>query len=141
MIKNLILKSFKKHIDRGWDTMYFAVDLHETCIKPTYNVSNLATEFYPLAEETLRRLSNRPKCVLILSSCLHAEDKNAYLDFFESMGIHFKYVNSNPEISNTQYADFSSKYFADCYIEDKAGFDPERHWQEINEALDVIDGN
>ena len=138
-MKNHIIRAFKKIKDRNWDTIDWAIDRHETCIVPTYDPSEIATEFYPLAKETLIRLTQRADSRLILFTCSHDKEVGEYLNFFKQNGIVFSYVNENPEVQNTHVGNFERKWYFNILLEDKAGFDPVMHWVEVNEALDLID--
>ncbi len=131
MNKNHILNTFKKIEQRGWDTLYWAVDIHDTCIKSNYSTENIPTEFFPLAKETLQILSNRPDCCLILFTCSHQHHIEQYLTLFKDCDIIFKYVNENPEVPNTELGAYDKKFYTNFYLDDKAGFDPEVDWNII----------
>lgn len=135
MIKRLITKSYEKMAGRGWDKIYWAVDIHDTIITGNHDHENLPKVFLPFAREALQMLSARKDCVLILYTCGHSWDIHTYLDLFKENGIDFKYVNSNPEVEDTKYACFRDKFYTNIYLDDKAGFDPECHWEDILEVM------
>lgn len=127
-----IQNSFKKVLERNWNKLYIAIDLHETVLKPTYDRNNISTEFYPNAEETLRNLSKLEGIVLIMFTSSSKGDIEKYLSFFEEKRIKFDYVNENPEIPSTDYSDFSSKFYFNILLDDKAGFNGETDWLPFN---------
>ncbi len=139
MNKSHILKTFNKIKERNWDTLYWAIDVHDTVIKANYSTTELPTEFFMLACEALQRLSKRSDCCLILFTCSHEHDIKKYLDFFESNGIIFKFVNENPDVPNTTLGSFDKKFYTNFYLDDKAGFDPTTDWLEIHRALDILE--
>ncbi len=116
--------------ERNWDTLYFIVDVHEVILKPDY--TKTASEYYPLALETLQMLSDRPEICLIMWTASKEEDRKKYLDFFRKDGINFRYINENPEIAEvSEWGDYNTKMYANVGLDDKFAFDPELHWQEI----------
>ncbi len=138
MIDKLILKTYAKKSTRGWDMLYWAVDIHDTCIKANYSTDEIPTEFFPLAKTALQRISNRADSTLILFTCSHPTEVEQYLKMFSDNGIEFKYVNENPEVPNTALGCFDGKFYTNFYIEDKAGFDPEEDWHRVHSALDLL---
>ncbi len=134
-----VLNTFKKMKARNWDTLYWAIDVHDTVIKANYSTSELPTEFFPLAKNTLQRLSKRSDCVLILFTCSHSHDVEQYLEFFREHDIHFKYVNENPEVTNTKLGCYDGKFYTNFYLDDKAGFDASSDWININIALNELE--
>lgn len=137
MISNAIQNAYEMARNRGWDHLYWAIDIHGTILKPNYS-KGIPTEFYPDAEYVLKKLSNRKDSTLILYTCSHPEEIQEYLEFFKNKGIEFKYVNSNPEVPNNAYGYFKEKFYFNILCEDKAGFDPFQDWLVINENLDLI---
>lgn len=138
MLKHII-NTYQKVKDRNWDRWYWAVDIHDTCLKANYSAENLPVEFYPLAKETLQRLSARGDLGLILYTSSHPQFIEQYLEFFRGHDIEFHYVNENPEIENTDVAAFDRKFYFNVLLDDKAGFDPNEDWREIMTALDHLD--
>jgi hypothetical protein len=132
-----ISNGFRKMEARGWDKIYWAIDIHDTIHKSTYQKinGNINHDLYLYAEDVLIRLSRRKDCVLILYSSGHTHDLDNYIKFFERKGINFKYVNENPEVSNNEYARFESKFYFNVLLDDKAGFNPETDWENILEYI------
>lgn len=135
-----ILNTFAKKPLRKWDTLYWAIDIHDTCIKSNYSKSGvLPTEFFPKAKEVLQRLSKRNDCCLILFTCSHPHEIEKYMEFFNEHGIKFNHVNKNPEALNTAYGFFEHKFYFNFLLDDKAGFDPTKDWDSIEKAIDEIE--
>jgi hypothetical protein len=135
---NRIVKSFEKAFKtakkKGWSRLYIAIDLHETAILPTWQ-KEISTEYYPFAKEVLLMLSERTDMCLILWSCSLPEINKEYFDFFKKDGINFDYINENPEVTSTDYADFETKLYFSVGLDDKFGFDPEEDWEELYNYL------
>lgn len=55
-----------------------------------------------------------------------------YFNFFQENGINFDYINENPEVNSTEYADFDTKLYFNVGLDDKFGFDVEEDWKEIH---------
>ena len=140
-IMNRIVKCFEKAFEtakkKNWDKIYIAVDLHETCLKPTWQVE-LSKEFYPFAKEALMLLSERKDICLILWSCSLPEINKQYSAFFKENNINFNYINENPECKSTSYADFETKLYFSVGLDDKFGFEIE-DWQALYKYLTHMD--
>lgn len=134
-----VLNTFAKMRARNWDTLYWAIDIHDTIVKANYSLDELPTEFFPFARTTLQRLSARPDCVLILFTCSHNKEIDQYLEFFKGHGIEFKYVNENPEVVNTALGCYDGKFYTNFYLDDKAGFEAESDWINISIALNELE--
>lgn len=139
MRKQHILNTFKKKEERKWDTLYWMVDIHDTCIKANYKANDIPTVFFPGAKEALQRISNRTDCCLIMWTCSYPHEIEQYLKLFKDNGINFKYVNCNPEPKDTAFGYFKEKFYTNFILDDKADFLP-GDWKNINDALDVLDG-
>lgn len=138
MLKHIV-NTYQKVKEREWDRWYWAIDIHDTCLKANYSADTLPDEFYPLAKEALQRLSSREDIALILYTSSHPQFIDKYLEFFRSHGIEFHYVNANPEVPSTDVAAFDSKFYFNVLLDDKAGFDPHEDWAMIMRALDHVD--
>lgn len=129
-IKRAITTALNKAFERKWDKITIAVDWHDTICKSTYG--GTALNFYKEAIAPLRALSKNDKIVLILFTSSYDESVKEFLDVcIEKYDIYFDYVNENPEVENTEYGDFSKKFYYDILIDDKAGFVPEIDWEEF----------
>lgn len=140
-IEQAIYKAYKIKKDRGWDYIYFAVDLHDTIAESTYTKDELDDKnFYNGALEVLQYISeNHPEIVLILYTSSYKEYLESYMKIFKKWNINFKYFNENPECPTTELADFSTKFYFNVLIDDKAGFDPYEDWIKILDTLDEMD--
>lgn len=122
-----ILKAYRVAAERGWDTIYVMVDVHDTVAFSNYKDAEV--EFYPSAVEALRELSGFPEVYLVLWTCCYEADYARYLERFEAEGVHFRGVNSTP-VGNTKTGCFDKKPYFSVLIDDKAGFDPSE-WDSV----------
>lgn len=119
---------------RDWDTLYIALDIHGTVIKPNWD--GIATEFYPDAIEGLKEICKDPIFKIIIWTCSKEEDRLEYGRMLEEAGIPIYAINSNPETDNVlNWGDYSKKIYCNILLDDKAGFDPETDWRRIIEYL------
>lgn len=139
-----IPRAFRQMRERGWDTLYWCIDLHD-CIIPTRFDTSLGgycdsiLQFYEGAEETLKMLSDNSKMCLILWSSSYDKDLNDVLEWIESHGIHFDYLNENPEAQNNDKSCFNKKFYFNILIDDKAGFEASTDWNEVLSFLHGVD--
>jgi hypothetical protein len=118
---------------RGWDRTFWAFDIHGTLIKPNYTSERIPTELYEHAIDVLKLLTDDPEVCLMLYTCSHPSEIKEYVEFFNSHGINFEYVNVNPEVKTDLggYGCYDKKPYFNILFEDKAGFDPESDWIEV----------
>jgi hypothetical protein len=135
MILEQIKKTFQLAITKNWDKTFWSIDLHETCLKPNYQVGNIPKEFYPYAKETLQILSNLPEVTLIMYTCSHPNEIEKYIEYFEENNIHFEYVNKNPEVPSQGYGYYQDKFYMNVGFDDKFGFDAHNDWKLILDYL------
>jgi len=130
---------------REWDTIYVAVDWHDTMMPSTYSNDKYGKyKLYPQAEEVLKWMSDNGNIRLILYTSSHGDQK---ADFIHNMhhlyGIDFEYHNGNPEVENSKFGCFDEKFYFNVLLDDKAGFDPETDWMDlknnINKAQSLLD--
>lgn len=139
MILN-IDKALKKKIARNYPKMYWAIDLHDTLFKSTYDPIKKDFDFYNKEEvEFLQFLSVMDECILILFTSSHKQDTDKYLEYLKNNHIHFSYVNENPECQSTEMADFSKKFYFDVLLDDKSGFNPEKDWIKLYNKIEYIE--
>lgn len=136
--------SLTKHIEnvfkvykpkRGWNTIYWLVDVHGCIIPGSWHKANdfrFINEWCPLV---LRWISEQPDQRLILWTSSHTTEAASIIEWLAEVGIHVDYFNHNPEEKDTEYADFSRKPYFNILIDDKAGFDPHTDWQNIRAVL------
>lgn len=134
MLHDAIVTAYKDKVQRGWDTLYFAVDLHGTIIQ-RYTGADINP--YDHALKVLRALSAMPDIVLILFTSTSREQLEPFYKWCELNSINFPYLNENPECANNKTGDFTSKFYYNVLIDDRAGFDPEMDWIVLLESLKI----
>lgn len=118
---------------RDWDKITVAVDLHDTVFLPTYS-TEMATEFYDLAWDTLRLMTDREDIVMFRYSCITSQAHGFYNNFFKEKGIALyspEYAMDLAGVKSNEYQDFSRKPYFNVLLDDKAGFDPNRDWVHL----------
>ena len=123
---------------KGWKKTYWAFDIHGTILKPTFKKGVVSSEFYPHAKEALQLISRQTNIVRILYTCSYPHEIVEYIEFFKSHGIHFDYVNENPDICDGAYGHYERKFYFNLLFEDKAGFDPLTDWKEVYQLLNSL---
>ena len=137
MLIDALINAYSTAKARDWNKLYWAVDLHSTCLIPNYE-KGIPTQFYLGAKETLKTMSERSDIVLIMYTCSHPGEIEEYLNMFSLFGINFKYVNINPEVPDNAYGYFKDKFYFNVLLDDKAGFNPNEDWQVIRKFLEEI---
>lgn len=136
-----LIKSFENAYQqkarKGWNCIYVAVDVHGTIFKPTYSHEE-NFDYYPDAKEALQMFSRRKDIKLILWSASHYDQLMRYWDKLEKDEIHFYYINSNPEVKDTDLASFDEKFYFNVGIDDKFGFDPMIDWTDLKQMLKIL---
>ena len=135
MISRAIVKAFSTAQTRNWDTIFVAVDVHDTIVVSNYSEDTIPTTYYAGAKETLQYLSERPDVVLIMFTSSNPKEVNEYFEFFASEHIHFMYNNCNPEVPSAGYGCYDRKFYFNVLIEDKAGFDATKEWEKVLETF------
>ena len=131
-LEKCIAKAYRVKKERGWDTLYVAVDMHDTMTRSSYKKDESDEKVYfPDCIEALRYLSGRKDIVLILYTSSYQDYLESYYDSFEKLGIVFKYLNENPECPSSKLSNFSSKFYFNVLLDDKAGFEPETDWIKV----------
>lgn len=122
-------KEWKKKLDRNWNQIYIAVDLHDTVIESDY--TKLATNVYDDAVRCLSYLSQRHDIILIMWTGSTAEDIKKYAEMLEMRGIKFDFYNENPMEVSGKNQDFNTKFYFNILLDDKAGFYPKEDWSVV----------
>lgn len=138
MITRAIENAFKHQKDRGWSKTYWAFDVHGTLLRPNNRKDVISTEFYPLAIEVMQMLCRRDDIIRILYTCSYPHEIKQYLELFEANGIHFHYVNTNPEVADGGYGYYKEKFYFNVLFEDKSGFSGEEDWAGVRDLLKKI---
>lgn len=128
----------KKKQERWYEYLYWCIDVHGVILTPTYSLMNVNAKFYPYAFETLQLLSRYKENKLILWTSSYKAIANNLIDSFDKDNIIFTYLNSNPDYKLTDLCDFTSKFYFDILLDDKAGFEGESDWKLIYDYLTGI---
>lgn len=146
-IKDAIVRAFdkKKKFDKRDESgnwrypMFWAIDLHDVIIPGTYTRENAGRKFFPNAEVVLQWLTRREDMKLILFTSSHGNAIQDILEWMFHYGISFDYANENPECTvTTTLCAFDRKFYFDVMLEDKAGFNGDTDWFEIQQCLKDI---
>lgn len=132
-----ITKAFKRMEMKGWNCIYFAIDVHDTIYESNYSNVDHQRKWFRGAKEALQILTKRKDCKLILNTCTHPKFIQMMVDFFEENDIHFDYINSNPGVPSNDLSDFSSKFYFDVFLDDKAGFHGPTDWSLVLQSLNT----
>jgi hypothetical protein len=132
-----IENAYKRAVKQGWDRIYWAIDLHDTVIQPSYEPDKIGDAF-PHAIDTLLWLLSLPETRIILWSSMSKEElithRNELLGVFGNPDGKV-FLNENPECGATRYANFDQKMYFNVLLDDKAGFRADRGWQRIQLAV------
>jgi len=135
MISRAIKSAFEKKKARGWKKMYISIDVHDTIFSGKYS-SDQSYDPSDDAISVLKWMSNRDDVVIIIWTSSYAKDYQKLKNWFwDTHQIKFDYHNENPECENSEYAEFTSKFYTNLIIDDKAGFDITVDWKEIKDTL------
>lgn len=129
-----INRAYQIKEERNWDTIYWAIDLHSTCIKSNY-VSGEYEWINEDAKQCLQLIRSLKETRLIMWTSSFLEAQEEALEFFNNHNIYFDYGNQNPEVWNTKTGCFDKKFYFSVGIDDKFGFDPDTDWKLIYEWL------
>lgn len=120
--------------ERNWDTIYWAIDLHGTCIKSNY-VSGEYEWINEDAKECLQLIQSLPENKLIMWTSTYYDVQLDIIKYFKKYNIEFDDFNDNSDIKNTETGCFDEKFYFSVLLDDKAGFDPDTDWKLIYEYL------
>lgn len=123
-------KLFKERLEKGYETIYIMVDIHNTILRPSFEKEE-TFEYFPYAKETLQFLSKLGYIKLIMWTSCYDDKIQMYLNHFKENDIIFDYANENPEYQNLSFACFDTKFYYDIGIDDKFGFDAETEWEKL----------
>lgn len=129
-------REMKKARDRGWVSFYPFIDLHGTVLDSSYNGDDISRKFFDGAISCLQKISRRVDMQPVVWTSSRESDLKKYGLMFDQLKFRFAYVNENPEQLDTSYASFAKKPYMSLIADDKAGFDPHRHWKLLEAALD-----
>ena len=130
MLIDAIERAYGVMEKRGWDTVYWSIDLHGVCLVSNYEQGGY-TWINKMAPLALRIISKMKENKIILWSSAHDEEQDAICRFFHDEGIHVGAFNANPFERNTKTGCFDKKFYFSILLDDKAGFDPDTDWEMI----------
>lgn len=133
-IANAFSAAFRRKQEKNWEKIYVVVDIHDTILRACYENEEVY-DYMPYAREALQLLSCRDDICLILWSGCYPDRLAAYRERFAQDGIHFDYINENPEVGNTPFQNFDRKLYFNVGIDDRFGFEPETDWIRVMEAV------
>ena len=125
----------RKQKERGYEFLYWCIDIHGVILSHTNTLYNIDAVFYPYCIETLLRLSNTRKHKLILWSSSRDVAITRVMGDLMRCNIRINYVNENPDFGITGICDYTKKFHFDVLLEDKAGFEAETDWKVIYKYL------
>ena len=128
-------RCFEEKKKRGWTRIYVCIDVHDVILEGKYNRFNEGAEYFPNALNVLRRWTEKKEICLILWSSSHNDAISKVYDNLAKEGVHFDYINSNPECPNTHLCDFGKKFYFNILLDDKAGFEGKTDWFLIEKEL------
>jgi hypothetical protein len=129
-----IEKMFEHAKQKQWYETYWFFDLHGVISIPDYRKIVKEINYYPYVKETLQFLTNnRSDIIMILFTSSYPDEIKTYINILEKDGIHFKYINENPEISDDKgaFGCYDKKPYYNVLLDDKASFNPETDWKPI----------
>ena len=88
----------------------------------------------PYAKEVLQWMSYRSDQKIILWTSSYKTETDSIANWLKSHGINIDYVNCNPEVTNTEYAEFADKPYFNVGLDDKFGMEPS-DWKLIKQEL------
>lgn len=143
------IKTMFEHAEKKqWFETYFAFDIHGVISLPDYRkgIKKEPSEiskvvYYPFAKETLQLLSKtRPDIVKIIWSSSYPEELKTYIEVFKNDGINFKYINENPEISDSKgsFGFYDKKFYFNVLFDDKAGFSAHKDWKPLLDYFNTV---
>lgn len=133
-IEKAVLQAYQALPSKGWDKIYWAIDLHGTCIEANYK----SQEFKfldPIIPQVLAHLSALPESKIIIWSSCYPAEQEAVRKLFKDHKIEIFAFNENPAIQNTATGCFDKKPFYSIIIDDKAGFDWREDWAMLANAV------
>jgi hypothetical protein len=133
-----IRRAFREKKEKGWQRLYWCIDLHDVVIEGKYNKFNEGAQIYPNAKEFFQWANKRDDTILILWSSSHSDALDKILLTLGEQGIRFHFVNTNPLEKNNHLCDFNKKLYFNILLDDKAGFEGVTDWKLIIDELKAI---
>ena len=138
MIETSIEFAYKRMKEKNWEKIYVLIDIHNTIFRPSYSKDE-TYQWFNGAKEALQFLTKNDKTCLILWTSSHSSSVDKYIKVFEENGIHFDYINENPEVDNNELGNFDKKLYFNIGIDDKFGFDAENgDWMSFMRKMTTL---
>lgn len=136
-----IERAFKLKQERGWNIIYWMIDLHDTVFPGKY-ASEQDFDVYDGALEVLKYISDRPDMKIIIWTSSYATHVSEVREFFQKEhDITLDWCNENPECGSTDIADFDTKPYFNIVLDDKACFCGEHDWFTVGAELERVTGD
>jgi len=129
-----IQRAFQVMQDRGWEKIYWLIDVHDVILEPDYEQDSIGGKFYPNAIKVLRMLTERKDICTILWTCSHKHIVDQIVEKLKQEDVLFDFANENPEVEG-ELGDYSVKLYANVILDDKAGFEGETDWFLVEQEL------
>ena len=123
--------AMRKKKERGYDYLYWCIDVHGVILESTYDLNNSGAKTFKHALNTLRLISGDPSNKIILWTSSYDKPVADVVKYLTGNKIRIDYVNENPEYLKNEICDFTKKFYFDILLDDKAGFEPELDWLAI----------
>ena len=102
--------------ERNWDTVYWCIDLHGTCIKSNYDNCNY--EFINEdVKKTLQLISKLKESVIVLWSSCYNDIKPDIFPFFNENNIRVCYFNENPDVYKEHLSCYLNESHQICLLQ------------------------
>jgi len=139
-ITQTIADAYIKAVSRGYNKIYYLVDLHGVIMHSSYEpgVHEFIGGIDGIPVNTLKMISNCKESVIIIWSCLHERDKPGILEQFNKVGIKVSAINNNPFEQSNSVSSFHEKPYFSVLFDDKAGFNPDEDWKNVYENFSSI---
>ena len=138
MIETSIEFAYKRMKEKNWEKIYVLIDIHNTIFRPSHS-EDKTYQWFNGAKEALQFLTKNDKTCLILWTSSHNSSVDKYIKVFEENGIHFDYINENPEVDNNELGNFDKKLYFNIGIDDKFGFDAENgDWMSFMRKMTTL---
>lgn len=132
-ILKAIDRAYRVSQERGWDKIYWSLDLHGTVLEGNY----IPGQYHWLSPEIpgiLKAISEFPETYFIIWTSMHEHEMPAIYKLFADAGIGIFATNANPNETNTTTGCFDQKFYTSLIVDDKAGFDP-ADWDIVYRGL------
>lgn len=130
MIIDAIKRAYKQLEEKDWDKIYWAIDIHGTCLESNYESGNFKLINDDVIK-TLKLIQSLPESRLIMWTSAYTQELYRLQEFFDSYEVDFTYLGENPDVRNTETGNFNKKFYFSILLDDKAGFNPETDWKLI----------